>query len=99
MSHRIIPLPSASLNAVLALLQHGIRADVLYLDASHANPDIFLDLIGYWNILNKGGLLIADDYNVVKAVRVSIDRFLQRYEDEIEAHKNSRGQYWIYKKG
>ena len=46
----------------------------------------------------RGGLLIADDYDIAQPVKVSIDRFVQRYQNEIEGHKNIRGQYWIYKK-
>ncbi|KAL3921449.1 MAG: hypothetical protein SGILL_002743 [Bacillariaceae sp.] len=97
MMHRIIPLPSATSNAIQAFLAHGIRLDFCYLDASHANPDVFLDLVGVWRILDSGGVVVCDDLQV-DAVKIAVLRFVERYADEITYHFQPGKQFWIYKK-
>ena len=99
MSHRIVPLPTSTSNGIQAFLAHGLRIDFCYLDASHANPDVYLDLIGVWTLLNSGGVVACDDYDAVQAVREAVDAFVKSHGHEIEQHVNSStGQYWIYKK-
>eukprot|EP00545_Synedropsis_sp_CCMP1620_P011576 CAMPEP_0119007062 /NCGR_PEP_ID=MMETSP1176-20130426/2742_1 /TAXON_ID=265551 /ORGANISM="Synedropsis recta cf, Strain CCMP1620" /LENGTH=359 /DNA_ID=CAMNT_0006959125 /DNA_START=351 /DNA_END=1430 /DNA_ORIENTATION=- len=98
MQHRIIPLQSSSLNGALALIAKGIRPDLIYLDASHANPDVFLDLINFWTILQPGGVLVADDYKVALPVRAAVEAFQKRFPEEIAELVCPQNQCWIYKK-
>jgi len=44
------------------LLQLGVRADLVYLDAGHQEAEVFLDLCYYFNLLRPGGALLGDDY-------------------------------------
>jgi hypothetical protein len=37
-------------------------ADLIYVDASHSYKDVLSDLKNSWKILNKNGVMIADDY-------------------------------------
>jgi hypothetical protein len=97
MTHRIVPLPSSSLNAIQAFFAHGLRIDFCYLDASHANPDVFLDLVGVWQILNPGGVIVADDYKI-PAVSTAIHAFLNRKDNDVASHSCKRDECWIYKK-
>lgn len=57
----VTPLPQTSITAARFLLHRGIRADLLYLDASHEEADVLADLEAYWPILRPGGLLVGDD--------------------------------------
>ena len=50
-SHRIVPFQTASSNGAQALIAHRLRPDLMYIDASHANPDVFIDLENFYNIL------------------------------------------------
>ena len=74
-SHRIIPLRTASSNGALALLSHQIRPDIIYLDASHANPDVLIDIENFFTILRPGGVLFLDDVRAVPAVRAALMAF------------------------
>lgn len=96
--HRIIPLPSSSLNGALALIAKIVRPDFIYLDASHANPDVYLDLINFWTILNPhGGVLVADDYKVAQPVQAAVQSFQERFAKEIAETVCHQNQCWIYK--
>lgn len=36
--------------------------DIIYVDGSHAKPDVLEDAVLSWRLLKKGGLMIFDDY-------------------------------------
>lgn len=63
-SHRIIPMRTASQNGALALVSHQIRPELIYLDASHANPDVAIDMENFYNLLKPGGIIFFDDTKV-----------------------------------
>lgn len=95
-SHLIVPMQSATSNAIYSLINHGIHPDIVYLDASHANPDVFVDLEGVWTVLNKRGLVICDDYNMAP-VHTAVDFFLKRHASEVSGSFVAHGQMWIHK--
>lgn len=49
-----------------------------YVDGSHAEEDVALDLEHVWNLLRDGGVLVADDYasDEYPGVRRAVDAFL-----------------------
>ncbi len=57
----ITPLPQTSITAARFLWHRGIRANLVYLDASHEEADVLADLEAYWPLLRPGGLLVGDD--------------------------------------
>jgi hypothetical protein len=74
----ILPFATTSSAAARWLLMKGFaeKADLIYIDGAHDEPDVMRDLIDYWELLKPGGALFGDDYDqnwtgVVKAV----DRF------------------------
>ena len=79
LAHRIIPLQTASSNGAMALLAHKIRPDLMYIDASHSNPDVFIDYENFFNILTPGGVMAVDDIRIVPACAVAFDALLKRY--------------------
>lgn len=58
----VVPLPLDSINAFQLLKEKGIRPDVLHIDAGHDYHSVMADLKAWWPQLNKGGILIGDDY-------------------------------------
>lgn len=60
---RILPLTLDSINAARLLGTLNIRPSMVYIDASHEEPDVALDLSFYWNLLLPGGAMIVDDAN------------------------------------
>ena len=48
--------------ALNSLLNSGSKFDFIYIDGSHKCIDCYLDIFFSWKLLNKGGMLIVDDY-------------------------------------
>jgi len=96
--HRVVPLPSASTNAIFALISHQVYLDFVYLDASHANPDVFLDIVSVWAMLNSGGVLVCDDYSLIPAVQTAVDSFYRTQANSIARFEPKGGQVWLWKK-
>ncbi|WP_017593083.1 DegT/DnrJ/EryC1/StrS family aminotransferase [Nocardiopsis potens] len=70
----ITPFPATSATAAAVLGHHGVRCDLVYIDAGHDLPDVARDLDLYWPLLRPGGTMIGDDFiarfpGVVQAVR------------------------------
>lgn len=68
----IIPFPQTSAIAARWLAQQGIRAEMIYIDGSHDEPDVRADLDNYWPLLADGGYLFGDDINW-PSVRLALD--------------------------
>ena len=56
---------------------------MIYIDASHDKDDVFIDGVNSFEYLNKNGILIFDDYGWGEC-GIGIDRFLEKYSNEIE---------------
>lgn len=95
-SDRIIPVQTGSSNGIMALLSHGVRPDFMYIDASHANPDVFLDFENFYKILKPGGVMAFDDVAVVEATKLAFHRLADRYD--LEGIHLNRNQIYVVKK-
>ncbi|WP_459935735.1 class I SAM-dependent methyltransferase [Desulfonatronum parangueonense] len=60
----IIPFPNTSLNSSRYMVKKSILADMVYVDASHEEDDVYADLNSYWDLLKPGGLMLGDDWHV-----------------------------------
>jgi hypothetical protein len=58
-----VPLPQTTENAARILSMHGIKADLIHLDAAHEYERVLRDALGFWDLLNPGGFLVGDDYH------------------------------------
>lgn len=77
--HRIVPMQTASSNGALALISHRLRPGLIYVDASHANPDVFIDYENFYQILEPGGALAVDDIRLVPACKIAFAALCKRY--------------------
>lgn len=78
--NRILPFPQTSEIACRVLKHYGVRADMVYLDASHDYDSVFKDLVNWYDILKKGGIIFGDDYGNTVAwpgVKSAVDDFAQ----------------------
>lgn len=71
---RIIPFPQTSATAALWLRYFGLKADLIYVDASHEEDDVYGDLLAYWEVLAPGAVLFGDDWSW-DGVRLAVQRF------------------------
>lgn len=92
--HRIIPLQTTSSNGAMALVAHRLRPELVYVDASHANPDVFLDLENYYALLAPGGAIAMDDYQV-PAVQTAIHALVDKHGLELHTFNDNTQAYII----
>lgn len=78
----IIPFPQTASTAALWFRYYGIAADMIYVDASHEEEDVYQDLCNYWEIVAKTGFLFGDDYSW-DGVRLAVDRFAREEKREV----------------
>jgi Methyltransferase domain len=69
----VSPFPISSIQAADILTHYNIKADLIYVDASHEYVPVKADIAAFWPLLNDGGCMIGDDYSqnwpgVVQAV-------------------------------
>jgi Methyltransferase domain len=69
----VYPFPISSIQAAEVLTHYDIKADLIYIDASHEYEPVKADIAAFWPLLNDGGIMIGDDYvpnwpGVVRAV-------------------------------
>jgi Methyltransferase domain len=58
----VIPLPQTSENAAMILKRHGIKADLIHIDAAHEYEPALRDAKQFWELLSPGGVMVGDDY-------------------------------------
>ena len=71
--------------------------DIVYIDGSHDENDVFEDAALSWRLLKEGGILIFDDYRHVACFRhnnvafpkVAIDAFYRSFKRQLEVIHNS----------
>jgi hypothetical protein len=71
---RIVPFPMTSTAAALWLMRTDLRADLIYIDASHEEEDVYQDLLDYHGLLAPGGIIFGDDWGW-SGVRAAVERF------------------------
>lgn len=76
----IIPVPQSSRSACEWLRQVALAPNVIYLDGSHDEVDVYLDCRDYWELLAPNGVLFGDDYGgaVHQGVKLAVDKFCEK---------------------
>lgn len=90
----ITPFPVTSTIGVRWMQLHQIKADLIYIDASHDEADVYADVVNYWDVLNPGGALFGDDFHKWEGVRRAVRRFAAERSIEFQA----RGRQWVFMK-
>ena len=70
----ITPFPQTSTIAALWFRRYGVTAELIYIDGSHEEDDVYADLVSYWDLVRAGGVLVGDDWNWA-GVRLAATRF------------------------
>jgi hypothetical protein len=90
----ITPFPQTAQIAARWLRQHKLCADLIYIDASHDEDDVYQDLSTYWGLLKPNGAIFGDDFDLWESVRQGVGRFAREYG--VHVHDCER-QWVIYK--
>lgn len=87
----ITPFPQSSSIAARWLHLHHISADLVYLDGSHDEEDVYADMRHYWGLVLPGGAMFGDDYHSWESVRRAVHRFSEEHSVDFEI----RGRHWV----
>lgn len=92
----ILPFPNTSENGYRYFKHFNITAQMIYIDASHEEDDVYKDLNNYYDLLENNGILFGDDYQKDwPGVINSVNKFSQERNMELEIVGNN---FWILKK-
>jgi hypothetical protein len=75
---RIVPFPMDSASAALWFMSHGVKAELIYIDASHEEEAVYQDLVDYHQLLAPGGRIFGDDWDWA-GVRAAVTTFAKAY--------------------
>lgn len=93
---RIVPFPSTSANAARWLLRQGVPADLVFIDGSHDERDVYHDLVDYWAILRPGGVASGDDWQPnYPGVERAVTRFARETGCDVELRAETK---WFIRK-
>jgi hypothetical protein len=91
----ILPFPITSTIAYRFFSKKNISADVIYIDGSHEEQDVLIDIENYYKLLNDGGVIFGDDYFNFVGVANAVNTFVNKYNLRLETVEN---QFWIIRK-
>jgi predicted O-methyltransferase YrrM len=87
----ITPLPQTSEIAARLLRAYGVSADLVYIDASHDQHDLYRDMTNYWEIIKPGGALFGDDFLKWIGVRRAVEQFAKEHSLPLL----QKGRQWV----
>ena len=90
---KVIPVRMSSVDAAAKFKELGIKADLIYIDSSHDYKSVIDDLEAWYPVLNEGGVLCGDDWNLGN-LSVAVKDFASR--NNLTVHHE--GEFWYYSK-
>lgn len=76
---RITPFPVPSVTAAQWCALRSVKADLIYLDGSHEEDDVYQDLVSWWDLVRDSGVLFGDDW-AWDGVRLAVERFAKEQQ-------------------
>lgn len=96
LSNIILPFPNTSENGYRYFKYNKVSAQLIYIDASHEEDDVYKDLNLYYELLENDGIIFGDDYQSGwPGVINSVNKFSKEKNINLEIKDNN---FWILKK-
>jgi predicted O-methyltransferase YrrM len=89
----IVPLPMPSQVAAQFLKGANLRAQLIYIDGSHDEKDVYDDLSAFWPLLVSDGVIFGDDFTWM-----SVERAVRRFSADRRILFEVDGLHWILRK-
>lgn len=83
-----LALPPATASAVLAA--KDVKADLIYIDASHEYEDVLADLRRFFALLEPAGLMFGDDF-----LYRPLARAVREFAEQVGAGVARKGNKWV----
>lgn len=90
LAHKIVPCRMSSLEAAAAL---NIQADLIYIDGSHEEIDVFNDIMAWYPHLAENGILTGDDFGWSGVRKAVYDA-----ANQLGLEVKFEGNFWYYEK-
>jgi methyltransferase family protein len=91
----IIPFPNTSIIAFKWLKQRNIQADIIYIDGSHEEDEIYIDIKNYYQLIKKRGVIFGDDWDWA-SIRRAVRKFAKEKKLKIKLMGNK--SFWSLNK-
>ena len=82
LQHSITPFPQTASTAAVWFRKAGVTAEMIYVDGSHEEEDVYQDLTNYWEIVAADGIIFGDDYSW-DGVRLAVERFAKEEKKQV----------------
>ncbi len=93
----ILPLPMPSITAARYLQIKNVRSKLIYIDGSHEEDDVYMDLNYYYNLLENGGIMFGDDI-WHSSVTLAVEKFTKEKNLSYTVQERDGGKFWIIQK-
>lgn len=90
MTQKVVPLRMASLDGA-KYLEGKVSPDLVYVDASHEEADVYDDLCAWWPYVQEGGILCGDDW-LWSGVALAVKQFAKENDLRVLVV----GNFWCY---
>jgi hypothetical protein len=90
LSNRIFGIKSSSTDKLIEFIKNNVQFNFIYIDGSHLLLDFYTDLVLSWHILEKGGIIVIDDYlykkddNILDSPFEAVNHFLKVFEGKYQ---------------
>jgi predicted O-methyltransferase YrrM len=92
----ILPFPNTSENGFRYFKSTNVKAQLIYIDASHEEEDVYKDVRNYFQLLDEGGIIFGDDYNKSwPGVVNSVNKFAEEKMLTVQVLEDN---FWVIKK-
>lgn len=95
MQDLITPIVGTSSMGLSYLKYFNITPQLIYIDASHEEEDVYYDVKHYFEHLESGGIIFGDDFKAWPGVKLAVNRFTQEYKIEYEVIDSN---FWVVRK-
>ena len=88
LTNRIFGIKSSSTDKLVEFIKHKVQFNFIYIDGSHLLLDYYTDLVMSWNILEKGGIIVIDDYlykkdeNILNSPFEAVNHFFKVFKEQ-----------------
>lgn len=94
LEERISVKKGGSTFQLMECIKCGEMFDFIYVDGSHKLLDCYVDLVLSWQILNRGGIFVIDDYlfevdDLINSPFEAVNKFLELYKNEFNLIQSS----------
>lgn len=90
LTKKIFPLRMSTLEAIKVFEREGIQPDLIYIDPSHIENDLYQELQAYFTLIKGRGVLCGDDW-LWEAFQSVIEQFANDNNLHVEASHN----FWV----